>query len=164
MRTFSPVRACGAVTAFVVILGGQVIALADDKPAGEMWQESMTMEMAGMNMNIPARTMQVCAPAGKADEALSKPQGPGMGDNCTMQDAKREGNKFTAKFICTGKQAMQGNVETIFDGSHSKTTMTMAMSSGQTMTMKIEGTKLGTACTPGTTPGSSQGPRRRDLQ
>src|SRR5579864_4122540 len=114
MRTFSQVRACSAATAMIAILGAQIVALADDKPAGEMWQQSITMEMAGMNM--PPRTMQVCVPHGKADEALSKPQGPGMGDNCSVQDAKREGTKFSAKFICTGKQAVQGTVESIVEG------------------------------------------------
>jgi hypothetical protein len=145
MRILSQARVCGAATAFLAILGAQVVALADDKPAGEMWQQTMSMEMAGMSM--PPRSMQLCVPAGKADEALSKPQGPGMGDNCSVQDAKREGNKFSAKFICTGQQAVQGTVESIFEGDHAKTTMTVQMN-GQTMTMKTDSQKLGTPCTP----------------
>jgi Protein of unknown function (DUF3617) len=151
MRIFSQARVCGAATAFLAILGAQVVALADDKPAGEMWQQTMSMEMAGMSM--PPRSMQLCVPAGKADEALSKPQGPGMGDNCSVQDAKREGNKYSAKFICTGKQAVQGTVESIVEGDHAKTTMTVQMN-GQTMTMKTDSQKLGTPCTPRSMPGA----------
>ncbi len=151
MRIFSQARVGGAATAFLAIVGAQVVALADDTPAGETWQVTMSMEMAGMSM--PPRSTQVCVPKGKAQEALSKPQGPGMGDNCSVQDAKREGNKFSAKFICTGKQPVQGTVETIFEGDHAKTTMTMQMN-GQTMTMKNESQKVGTACTPKSMPGA----------
>jgi hypothetical protein len=150
MRIFTPARVCGAATAFLAILGAQLVALADDSPAGETWQVTMSMEMAGMSM--PPRTTQVCVPKGKAQEALSKPQGPGMGDNCSIQDAKQDGSHYSAKFICTGKQSVQGTVDTIFAGDHANTTMTMQMN-GQTMTMKNESQKLGTPCTPRAMPG-----------
>jgi hypothetical protein len=145
MRIANQIRVGTAATAVLAVLGAQVVALADDKPAGEMWRETMSMEMAGMTM--PPRTMEVCIPAGKAQEALSKPQGPGMGDNCTIQDAKHEGNKFSAKLICTGKQPMQGTIENVVEGDHSKGTMTFSMN-GQQMTMKTDSQKLGTPCTP----------------
>ena len=151
MRILSQARVCGAASAFLAILGAQVVALADDAPAGELWQATMTMEMVGMSM--PPRTSQVCVPKGKAEEALSKPQGPGMGDNCSVQDAKHEGNKYSAKFLCTGKQSVQGTVETIVEGDHAKTTMTMQMN-GQILTMKNDSQKLGTACTLKTIPGA----------
>jgi hypothetical protein len=151
MRIFSQARVCGAASAFLAIVGAQVVALADDTPSGEMWQVTMSMEMAGMSM--PPRTSQVCVQKGKAQEALSKPQGPGMGDNCSIQDATHDGTHYSAKFICTGKQAVQGTVDTIFDGDHAKTTMTVQMN-GQTMTMKNESQKVGTPCTPKTMPGA----------
>ena len=151
MRISNQLRIGGAASAVLMIVGARVVALADDKPAGEMWQQTISMEMAGMNM--PPRTLQVCVPHGKADEALSTPHGPGMGDNCSVQDAKRDGNKFSAKFICTGKQAMEGTVESIVEGDHAKTTMTMAMN-GQTMTMHTQSQKLGAACTPPARPGA----------
>jgi hypothetical protein len=124
---------------------------AEDKPAGELWQQTVSMEMSGMNM--PPRTLQVCVPQGKANETLSKPQGPGMGENCAMQDAKHEGNRFTARMICTGKQPMEGTIESVFDKDHAKTTMTLSMS-GRQMTMKTDSQKLGTPCTPRTLPGA----------
>jgi hypothetical protein len=151
MRILSQSRVCGAASACLAILGAQVVALAADAPAGELWQATVTMEMAGMTM--PPRTSQVCVPKGKAEEALSKPQGPGMGDNCRVEEAKHEGGKYSAIFICTGKQAVQGTVETIFAGDHAQTTMTMQMN-GQTMTMKSDSQKLGTPCTPKTLPGA----------
>ncbi len=145
MRIANQIRVSTAATAVLAVLGAQVVALADDKPAGETWRQTVSMEMAGMTM--PPRTMEVCVPAGKAQEALSKPQGPGMGDNCSIQDAKHEGNKFSAKLICTGKQPMQGTIETVVEGDHSKGTMTFSMN-GQQMTMKTDSQKLGTPCTP----------------
>jgi hypothetical protein len=151
MRISTQIRHSTAATALLAVLGAQMVALADDKPAGETWQETMSMEMAGMSM--PSSTVEVCVPAGKAQEALSKPQGPGMGDNCSVQDAKQDGNKFTAKFICTGKQPVQGTIETVFEGDHSKGTMTMSMN-GQQMTIKTDSKKLGAACTPRVMPGA----------
>ena len=151
MRMSNPIRSCAATVVLLSIFAAQGVALSDDKPAGEMWQQTISMEMAGMNM--PPRTMQICVPAGKAQEAFSKPQGPGVGGNCSVQDAKHEGNRFTAKFICTGKQPIQGTIENIFEGDHSKVTMIMSMS-GQQMTMKTDSQKVGTACTPRTLPGA----------
>src|SRR5580658_8907566 len=151
MRYSNQIRVRTAATAVLAVLGAQAVALAEDKPAGELWQETMSMEMAGMSM--PPRTMEVCVPPGKAQEALSKPQGPGMGDNCSIQDAKTDGNKFTARFMCSGKQPVQGTIENIFEGDHSKGTMTLSLN-GQQMTMKTDSKKLGTPCTPRTVPGA----------
>ena len=151
MRISKQIRVSSAASALLGVLGAQMVALADEKPAGEMWRETMGIDMAGMSM--PPRTTEVCLPAGKAQAALSKPQGPGMGDNCSVQDQKHEGNRFTATFICTGKQPIQGTIENIFEGDHSKVTMTMAMS-GQQMTMKIDSQKVGTPCTPRSMPGA----------
>ncbi len=54
-----------------------------------MWHQTMSMEMAGMSM--PPHSVDICVPQGKAEEALSKPQGPGMGDNCSMQGRQARG-------------------------------------------------------------------------
>jgi hypothetical protein len=137
--------------ALLGIVGVQVTALADDKPAGELWQQTMTIEMTGMTM--PSHTLEVCVPPGKADEALSKPQGPGMNGNCTVQDAKREGNRFTARFSCAGKQPVAGTIESVVEGDHATGTITVSMN-GQQMTMKTDSHKVGTACTPTAVPGA----------
>jgi Protein of unknown function (DUF3617) len=144
MNKSNPIRIYGAASALVVILGAQVVALADE-PTGQMWRESTTMEMPGMAM--PAHTMEVCVRTGKEDEALSRPQSPGMNNNCAVQDAKHDGNKFTATMICTGKQPMQGSIEVIRNGDHSTTTIVFSMN-GTQMTMKTDAQKIGTPCTP----------------
>jgi hypothetical protein len=151
MRNINQARVWGAASACLAILGAQLVALADDAPAGETWQVTMSMQMAGMTM--PPRTMQVCIPKGRAQESLSKPQGPGMGDNCSIQDASHDGSHYSAKFMCTGKQAVQGTVDTVVEGGHAKTTMTMQVN-GQTMTMINDSQNTGTACTPKSMPGA----------
>ncbi len=151
MRISTQVRVSTAATALLAVLGAQGVALADDKPAGEMWRLSTSMEMPGMAM--PARTMEMCLPKGKEQETLSKPQGPGMGSNCSVQNVKREGNKFSAAIMCTGQQPMQGTVESVFEADHAKTTMIMSMN-GQQITMKTDSQKIGTPCTPTTPPGA----------
>jgi hypothetical protein len=151
MRIHSLGIGSGAAIAVLTIFGASVMATADDKPAGEMWHQTMSMEMPGMTM--PPRTLDVCLPSGKAQESLSKPQGPGVGDNCSVQDAKHEGNRYTAKFICTGKQPVQGTIENIFEGDHSKLTMVLSLN-GQQMTMKTDAQKVGTPCTPRSMPGT----------
>jgi hypothetical protein len=154
MHKSSPLRVSGAASALLVILGAQVVALADE-PTGQMWRESTTMEMPGMTM--PAHTMEVCVRTGKEDEALARSQGPGMNNNCAVQDQKRDGNKFTATLICTGKQPMQGTIEVIHNGDHSTTTMVFSMN-GTQMTMKTDSQKIGTPCTPKAILGAQPGP------
>ncbi|HTV77351.1 MAG TPA: DUF3617 family protein [Steroidobacteraceae bacterium] len=151
MRICGSIRAGGAAGVLLAVLMAQASALADDKPAGELWEQTMSMEMTGMTM--PSHTLQVCVPPGKADEALSKPQGPGMNGNCTLQDAKREGTRFTARFSCAGKQPVQGTIESVVEGDHARGTISMSMN-GQQVTMKTDSHKIGTACTPGHVPGS----------
>jgi hypothetical protein len=113
-------------------------ALAQKKVPGEKWRQTMSMEMAGMSM--PARTVEMCAPVGKAQEAMSKPdQG-----NCAVSNAVQSGNKYSADIHCTGRDAMDGHVESEFDGKTMRSTMRMKNKDGE-MTMKSESTKLG-AC------------------
>lgn len=150
MRIFRQARVVGAASAFLAILGAQVVALADDSTGGEMWQVTTSMQMAGMTM--PPRTMQVCIAKGKEREALSKPQGPGMGDNCTTQVANQDATHYSLKFMCTGKQAVQGTVDTVVEGGHAKMIMTMQVN-GQTMTMTNDSQNTGTACAPKAMPG-----------
>ena len=151
MRMCRSIRGGVAATVLAGVLCAQVTAVADDKPTGELWQQSMSMEMPGMTM--PSHTLEVCVPPGKADEALSKPQGPGTNGNCTVQDAKREGNRFTARFSCVGKQPVQGTIESVVEGDHATGTITMSVN-GTQITMKTDSHKVGTACKPGSIPGA----------
>jgi len=145
-------RRYGAAAFCLAILGSRAAALADDKPVGELWQQSVTIEMTGMSM--PPHTTDICVPPGKANEALSKPQAPGMTGECTIQDARQEGNRFTARFTCNGKPPAQGTIESIVEGDHARGTITLTMSGQQPMIVKSDAHKVGTACTPEGVPGT----------
>jgi hypothetical protein len=149
MRKFSPVRAYGAAIALLAILGAQVVALADP-PTGVLWRGNTTMEMPGMAM--PGHPMEMCIAPGKENETLSKPPATMSGD-CSVQDQKFDGNRFTAKLVCTGKNPGQGTVEATHDGDHFLSTIVMSMQ-GMQVTIKNELQKVGTPCTPKAIPGA----------
>ena len=115
-------------------------AYALDKVPGEKWKVTVTMEMTGMSM--PANTMEICAPVGKAAEAVSRPIGASQ---CAVTDMKKVGNTTSAKISCTGNTPMEGDFEQTVEGNrmHGRTNIKAA---GMAMKMKYESEKLGTAC------------------
>ncbi len=115
-------------------------ASAEDKVPGEKWKVAVSMEMAGMTM--PARTMEICAPVGKAAEAVSRPEGSSA---CTVTDQKKVGNTTSAKISCTGKTPMEGDFVQTVDGNRMHG-VTNIKAGGMAMKMKYESEKLGTAC------------------
>jgi len=115
------------------------LAQAQKKVPGEKWRQTQSMQMEGMSM--PERTTELCVPIGKSNESLYKSQDA----NCTMYDMHAAGNTFSAKMRCTGKDAMEGSLESISEGNRTRGTMQMKSKDGQ-MSMKFDNTKLGTAC------------------
>ena len=117
-----------------------VASSAEDKVPGEKWKVAVSMEMSGMSM--PAQTMEICAPVGKAAEAVSRPVGA---SECAVTDMKKVGNTTSAKISCTGKTPLEGDFEQTVDGKrmHGVTNMKV---SGMAMKMKYESENLGTAC------------------
>ena len=115
-------------------------ALAQQKVPGESWRHTISMEAAGFSM--PARTTEICAPVGKAEEAMSRQQGP---SECSVSNMKQTGNKVSYDFRCTGKSAMDGHFESERNGDTMRGTMT-GTAEGTSMKMKFEATKLPKAC------------------
>jgi len=132
-----PLAVSAVLTLALALLPGAVFA--QKKVPGEMWKQTTSMEMMGMSM--PSRTSQMCVPVGKANEALSRPDNP----NCSVHDVKNAGNTFSAKMVCTGKDAMEGDIETVSDGRTIKGVTHMKMQGGEG-TIKFESTRIGTAC------------------
>jgi hypothetical protein len=116
------------------------LALAQKKVPGEKWKTTVSMQSAGMSM--PARTTEICAPVGKAEESMARPDN---NSNCSVYDTQRAGNKFSAKIRCTGETPMEGSMEMVTEGNTMRGTTNMKMS-GMDMTMKYESTRLGTSC------------------
>ena len=113
----------------------------DKKVPGEKWKQSVQMEMGGMK--IPTQNFDVCVPIGKASEALARP--PNNAENCALSNAQRSGNKFSADIHCTGKQPMDGHIDSQTDGNHTVTKMQM-QAGGMAMVMNMDANKIGTAC------------------
>jgi hypothetical protein len=126
--------------ACVIAVAIPSVSLAQKKVPGEKWKQTVSIEAAGMKM--PARTLEVCVPVGKAEEALARP--PDNND-CKMTDVQRSGNKFSGNLHCTGQTPVEGRIEMTTEGNRTVGKMQMQMQ-GMTMNMNTESTKLGTAC------------------
>lgn len=121
-----------------------IVALAQVPPGaktvpGEKWRTKMSVQMEGMSM--PMGTQEVCAPAGRANEALAKPDPK----NCTVSDVKNAGRSFSAKVKCTGKDAIEGTIEQTVEGPDHVSGRMRARMSGDEVTMVFDSQKLG-AC------------------
>ena len=131
-----------ALFACVLTLGVPALSQGQDKKVpGEKWKQSVQMEMGGMK--IPTQNFDVCVPVGKASEALARP--PNNAENCALSNAQRSGNKFSADIHCTGKQPMDGHIDSQTDGNHTVTKMQM-QAAGMAMVMNMDANKIGTAC------------------
>jgi hypothetical protein len=93
-------------------------------------------------MKMPARTLEVCVPVGKAEETLARPP---ENNDCKLSDVQRSGNKFAANIQCTGKNPVEGRIEQTTEGNRTIGKLRMQMQ-GMTMSMNTESTRLGTAC------------------
>ena len=127
------------IASLLVVTLQAPLAQAQKKVPGEKWRQTQSLQMEGMSM--PERTTELCIPIGKSNESLYKSQDA----NCTMYDLHTAGNTFSAKMRCTGKDAMEGSLESISEGNRTRGTMQMKSKDGQ-MSMKFDNTKLGTAC------------------
>jgi hypothetical protein len=128
-------------TVLAVTIGAQPMMPGAKKVAGETWRNSMSMEMQGMTMPMPGGGRETCVPVGRAQETLAAPD-----KDCKVYDTQASGNKFSAKFSCTGNQRMEGSMESVSDGDHIRGTMRARMPDGNQMTMKFDNTRLGKAC------------------
>ena len=135
MKSYSSV----VLSAIACLLPGAA-AQAQQKVPGESWRHTISMEAAGFSM--PARTTEICTPVGKAEEAMSRQQGP---SECSVSNMKQAGNKVSYDFRCTGKSAMDGHFESERNGDTMRGTMT-GNAEGTSMKMKFEATKLPKAC------------------
>jgi len=103
----------------------------------DLWEMTMKVEMEGMPTTMPARTEKMCIPPGR-DEAMV-PKGD---ESCRMVDAKRSGNKFTFKIVCSGREKMTGEGEFTYAGDRMSGTMRMK---GEriNMTQTLTGRRIG---------------------
>lgn len=132
---------------YVVIAGlacavAGVVALAQQKVAGEKWRMKMAMQAEGFSM--PARTTEMCLPQGRPEQAMMQQQNDNS--NCAVSNFTQSGNKYSADIKCTGKDAMEGHLEMEQLGPDSMRGRMNARSADTSMKMEYEYTRLGQAC------------------
>ena len=113
--------------------------------AGDLYEVTVKMEMAGMPMQMPAITQRNCVKKGGNDADLVPHQ-----ENCKVTDVKRTGNRMTFALACTGRDAMKGTGDFTFagDGYSGQIRLMGKMENEDVqMTQAITGRRIG-ACTP----------------
>ena len=103
------------------------------KPGGpdELWDVTMKMEIAGMPMQMPEQTTQVCTRKGHKESDLVP-----ANDQCTVSDVKTSGNRTTFAMACKGDPPMSGNGEITSTGNSYSGRMTVRSTRrGEDMTM-----------------------------
>jgi len=130
-------------SAFVALACAQHVSA---QGAGDLYEVTVRMEMAGMPMQMPATTHRHCVKKGGSDADFVPHQ-----DNCTVSDARRAGNRMTFAIACTGREAMKGTGDFTFAGDgYTGQIRLVGKMEGQDvqMTQAINGRRVG-ACSPG---------------
>jgi Protein of unknown function (DUF3617) len=114
----------------------------------ELWEITMKMEMPGMPVSMPPRTVRECVAKGAGDGDYIPRQQQG---ECRTLESKRVGNKTTWKSVCEGKMQMTGTGEITFgDGTYDgKMQMTGNMDGRpMNMTQTYSGKRVGNCTAP----------------
>ncbi|HKQ61234.1 MAG TPA: DUF3617 family protein [Candidatus Polarisedimenticolaceae bacterium] len=131
-----------ASAAFCVILAACTAASAAEP--GDLWKVTSKPSMEGMPMELPAQTLQVCAPK----EWKEPPGGMDERRKCRSTDFKLEGAKATWKVQCAGPPQMSGEGEITRDGADAYSGVIRLGSSDGTLTIKLDGKRLGDCADP----------------
>lgn len=108
---------------------------------GEKWRT--TMSMSAMGMSMPGQTTEVCVLKGGDQTPVP------VDKNCQVSDHKRSGNKESFRMACTGKDAMKGTMEIVYESpDHYRGKMLVESADGE-MTMNYDGRKLPGECDAG---------------
>jgi hypothetical protein len=105
---------------------------------GNRYQVTTRMEMPGMPFAPPPQTSEVCGPKEGGAQSIVPHH-----DNCTISDYHVNGNTYSFKMQCSGRDAMSGTGEFTMLGAagyHGKITAEMQ---GMQMIMNFDGKKIG---------------------
>lgn len=126
-----------------IVVAGSIGTGAAFGAPGEYWEVTTKVEMAGLPMAMPARTMKVCIAKG-AEKT------PPPNKDCEMSDVRIVGNRTSWKMRCNQNgEVMTGSGEMTGSPDSSEGTMQMSgKSGGQTinMTMAHRSKRLGGNC------------------
>ncbi len=129
------------LSGFAVAIGA--LSMAAWGAPGEYWEITSKVEMAGMPMAMPARTMKVCVAKGAE-------RNPPPDKDCQMSDVRMSGNKTSWKMTCNRNgEIMTGVGESSGDINRSEGVMRFSGKSGgrsMDMTMSHQSKRIGGAC------------------
>jgi hypothetical protein len=125
------------ITIGVMLMVGACAHAALAAPTGEQWEYTMTMEMAGMKMPLPAT--KVCVRPEEGDT-------PPVERHCKLKERKVNGATTTFHIVCGAPEPgeMRGTFTRKGDRVEGRYTLTQE---GESMTVVAVGKKLG-ACDP----------------
>lgn len=143
----SPLRLRMIVIAALLLVSSIPVRAADTPPGnasketGDLWEVTSRMSMEGMPMEVPAQKAKFCA----AKEWKEPPAQADEQQKCQNSDFRLEGQKATWKVRCAGPPPMTGDGEITRNGADAYTGAIRFASEMGTMTMKLDGKRLG-AC------------------
>ena len=111
-------------------------AAAEAGKTGDLWEVTSKMSMEGMEM--PGRSMKVCTPK----EWKEPPAPADERQKCRYSDFKVVGSRATWKVRCSNPE-MTGEGEVTRNGADSYTGVIKFTSEQATMTMKLDGKRVG---------------------
>ena len=122
-------------TAALLAAGFTGLVQAQAPVPGDKWKVQTSMQMGGMSM--PMGTNQVCVPRSRRDNTppMEIPK------NCTVSNLKASARRMTFDMVCTGKDAMSGTMDMIYDTPDHYISKMTTMMEGQQATMQFEGNK-----------------------
>lgn len=132
-----------AVLALVCLIALPTFAASLAK-AGR-WETTVSMEMTGMPVKMPARTLATCVTEEQAKDAENLiPKSGDKRGGCTYSDVKIEGSTVSWKMNCE-KQGMSGDGKVTYKGDSYDGAAHMTIPNGGEINMKYSGVYKG-AC------------------
>jgi hypothetical protein len=122
----------------IIRIAGSLLLLAySAEGTNELWEMSVTVNMAGMPMAMPSQTMKQCLPKNWAQQPMADPNSK----DCKFTDYKLVGNKATWRMQCSSGMTGSGEMTHTSDSMTGTTTMTTGQGA---MTQTMVGKRVGT--------------------
>lgn len=132
--SMSPAGRLLAASAALLLL----LAPAHADAPGVLWESTSQMSMEGMPFSPPPNKVKFCA---AADSSQPPPSPPGQ--NCTVSNMQREGNKVSWDTQCTGEMDMTGHGEITYEGTDAYAGEINMSAEGVNMKITLSGKKIG---------------------
>ncbi len=131
---------------WVALVGALSPAAVMAAGSDELWEVTSKTDMKGMPVSVPATTMRICVPKGKASDPQRSMAGEHPDSKCKITDVKTSGNKTSWKMRCEPPNDMNGTGEMTFSGNtYHQVVKTVSNMQGHKMEMTqvVDGKRVG---------------------